>query len=469
VLMSELVAGLEPLLPPVAYLAHTLLHAAPALVAGIEFAVPALLLLHPRFGVLLALVFHQTINLMPTTYAGGFSIAMCCRLLIFLPGCSTVLQQGTLPKSSAALVGLATTFMLAIHNKLDWHGGTFLLLALFYFVSISAPPPSATLDTLPPPASWAPAKAMLVVALSVYGSYLSVGCAIALLVVWAPLSPAAFFARRSWRLPALAALVGFWYGFVHPVAGVQMMASSTMYGNVQNYGTSNHLLVPTGLLQRALAEQSASDVPSLLADFAGGYVRVERTTSSALRQLAVLGAEVTPQLPKRSRTLLAEVNASGRYFEFYAARNYYGRDHDLQACALNDRVTDADETARRQRTDDPPYVVPAYELRRALALARERAEGFSLVYTPLPAQLATPSEWKAYEGPKIEFEQPADGAAAPTCERVERTALGPLGRAACDGSEIVQLPPPSWMMRKLLLPYPIPLLDGAGDGIHCTT
>lgn len=67
VLMSELLSGLEPLFPPLAHLSDAMLHAAPALVAGIEFAVPALLLLHPRHGVLLALVFHQTINLMPAT------------------------------------------------------------------------------------------------------------------------------------------------------------------------------------------------------------------------------------------------------------------------------------------------------------------------------------------------------------------------------------------------------------------
>ena len=70
VLMSELIAGLEPLFPPVAHLSGLLLAVAPQLVAGIEFAVPALLLLQPRHGVLLALVFHQTINLMPATYAG---------------------------------------------------------------------------------------------------------------------------------------------------------------------------------------------------------------------------------------------------------------------------------------------------------------------------------------------------------------------------------------------------------------
>merc|ERR1719235_2504708 len=69
VLMSELLAGLEPVLPFVKHLSALMMQIAPELVAGIEFAVPALLLFQPRLGVLPALVFHQTINLMPSTYA----------------------------------------------------------------------------------------------------------------------------------------------------------------------------------------------------------------------------------------------------------------------------------------------------------------------------------------------------------------------------------------------------------------
>ena len=42
----------------------------PAFVAGLEFAVPTLLWLKPKIGVLVGLIFHQTINLMPVTYAG---------------------------------------------------------------------------------------------------------------------------------------------------------------------------------------------------------------------------------------------------------------------------------------------------------------------------------------------------------------------------------------------------------------
>ena len=82
VLMSELLAGLEGIVPQVKYLSDLMMFVAPELVAGIEFAVPALLLMQPRHGVLLALVFHQTINFMPSTYAGGFGIAMCARLIL---------------------------------------------------------------------------------------------------------------------------------------------------------------------------------------------------------------------------------------------------------------------------------------------------------------------------------------------------------------------------------------------------
>jgi len=44
---------------------------------------------------------------LPHRYAGGFSIAMCCRLLIFLPGCLSTLTKSRWPVSSAGLVALA--------------------------------------------------------------------------------------------------------------------------------------------------------------------------------------------------------------------------------------------------------------------------------------------------------------------------------------------------------------------------
>ena len=196
VLMSELLAGMEPMLPFVKHLSVLLLHAAPNLVAGIEFAVPTFLLLRPRWGVLLALVFHQTINFMPTTYAGGFSISMCTRLLWFLPGCSTSFQQTERPLGAAGLVALATAFMIGIHDKgLDFHGGIFLGLALFYFNAIAAPSPKAEKETMAGFASYALPKMVFITGLFVYGHYVSVALAVYLLYKWTPLELTVFLKR----------------------------------------------------------------------------------------------------------------------------------------------------------------------------------------------------------------------------------------------------------------------------------
>ena len=180
VLMSELLAGLQPYVPLPDEASAALLLASPAMVAGLEFCVPALLLLRPRWGVLLALVFHQTINLMPTTYAGGFSIAMCARLgALFMPGCFGAVaawMRGAPPRGAPAtaraarpliplflpigLVAITTGFMVAIHKQLDTAGGAYLAFATLYFIALTlpeAPPaaPSAAVASLPAHASWA--------------------------------------------------------------------------------------------------------------------------------------------------------------------------------------------------------------------------------------------------------------------------------------------------------------------------
>ena len=79
---------------------------------------------------------------------------MCCRLLIFLPGCLSTLTKSRWPVSSAGLVALATAFMYMIHQGLDFHGGLFLVLALGYFLVLTADVPVATTATMPPPATW---------------------------------------------------------------------------------------------------------------------------------------------------------------------------------------------------------------------------------------------------------------------------------------------------------------------------
>lgn len=470
VLMSELLAGLEPIVPPVALLSNFMLQAGPALVAGMEFAVPILLLLNPQLGVLLALTFHQTINLMPTTYAGGFSIAMCCRLLIFLPGCANAALSGKMWTFrlllGSSIVALATAMMHKIHNGLDCHGSLFLVNCIFYFVAISADllgeRPEEYKATMPNPVSHATAfpKMLLTVSLFVYGSYTSVGVSLLLLGMWAPLSPTTWIRRHMFGLPGFAVFLGFVYGFLFPVFGVMMMASSTMYGNVQNYGSGNHLLVPTGLLQTKLAEPVAASVaPAMLRDFAGGLVRVESTTSPTFLRHQVRGAEGTEKLPERARQLLESINASGRYFEFYAARNYFDREDDYQACAINAIAASPSTMGQREEA----YVVPMYELRRELAVARGRSEKFALTYTRLPPELGTPKGWKAYVGREVTINYDNETASCVAMQPGSSTS-------DCDEAELAEvLKPPAWWLTKLLHPYPTPLLESPGDGVHCST
>jgi hypothetical protein len=126
------------------------------------------------------------------------------------------------------------------------------------------------------------------------------------------------------------------------------------------------------------------------------------------------------------------------------------------------------------------YVVPAYELRRVLALQRQSLEPFELQYTRMPSYLGKPTEWKSFVGPAVVYmENPTSrwhnsGAVECTERHLARGSTPSLKLdngegSACDAKEIVYLPPPSWWLTKMLHPYPIPLLDGAGDGIHCTT
>ena len=46
-----------------------------------------------------------------------------------------------------------------------------------------------------------------------------------------------------------------------PIVGVMAMASSTMYGNVKQFGGGNHLVVPNGVLQEYYADPAKTKVP----------------------------------------------------------------------------------------------------------------------------------------------------------------------------------------------------------------
>lgn len=405
VLLSEILGGVftPATMPAGGFVANTLLSIAPVFVASLEFAVAGALHIRPIAGVVLALGFHQTINLMPMTYAGGFSISMCCRFVLFLPGIVT--KALTVPSDQRALVvpaaicgGLGAA-MWAIHSGVDTACVVYLTLGFLYFRGI----------------------------MSGHTPQLGGG------VKW---------------LNAVALFIGFVYAFLGPILGLQAMSSSTMYGNVKQWGGTNHLVVPTGLLQEYY---TTATYPAWAADaFGGGLLRVDSTNSSIMQQLSP--AEATYNMVPFARELLKGVGTPARYFELYSARNYMDREEDFDASALHNRGKND------LGFKDPPYVQPAYEMRRVLALARAKGEIFTLKYTKVPWS-GTPKSYMAYKGEQVVLkENSATGTR--TCT---------VGKKKCASSEIALLPPPPRWLLPLLHPYPMPLLPGDDTEVHCST
>ena len=409
--------------------AKGLMASAPAQIVAIEVIVPALMVLGSRAAVPIACLFHFTINLMPVTYAGGFSIAMCARLVIFLPG---------------SLAGGARALRRAAAEGTDVADGT------------------------------AGAALVLAVAAAAYGhahrgGFDSAGALF--------LALAAAYVRRALfhddpvEAPASASdaplrngavACGAFYGFAAPILGIMAMASSSMYGNLRQFDGAwgNHLLVPTGVLQRLAA--GADPSKSAFGDaFGGGVVRLERKgTSGSVFEELYFDADITDEQPPFARELLRDAvpGHPTRYFEFYAARNYFNRDGDHAETALHNDNGLRATAATKPAPAPAALAMPSYELRRALDLARQRGEPFSVKYAKLSSK--TPSSWRVEKVSKadaISYAFPAG-----KC----RDGNG----RACAPDELAMLPPPPTWLTFLLHPYPVPLLDdGSGDEVHCTT
>ena len=407
-LVAELSAALfGARVPASSSFARGLLASAPAQIVLIEFLVPTLLLAKHRSAVPVALAFHFLINLMPVTYAGGFSIAMCCRLVLFLPGSlRAAYDKPARPAAVKATMPLALAAVLYIYAHraaFDTAGLLFLGLGWAYLASVFEEPVEIT------------------------------GAADVKL-------------RRS------AVIVGgIGYGFLAPILGIMAMASSTMYGNVRqfDYTGGNHLLVPTGLLQKWCRDSRSMPCSG----FGGGMVRLERKgTSGKVFDELYFCADITHEQPPYARQMLAAQNFSGYYFEFYAARNYFDRAKDHSDTALHNAK--AGDVAPTAPPLPPPssIAMPAYELRRALRLARRRGEPFSVRYVPLASSL--PSAWAVERPPKKNY--------------VAYAWPSGICRGNCGGDALVHLPRPPLLLLSLLHPYPTPLL-GDGDEPHCTT
>jgi hypothetical protein len=151
------------------------------------------------------------------------------------------------------------------------------------------------------------------------------------------------------------------YGFIGPILGVQQMGASTMYGNVRNYGPSNHYLVPTAIL--------GDDVL-----YGGGLVQVIDSTSDTLdlKFGHVLSSEMFPE-----RVLRLIAMARGRSFpdNFPVQLFPYVMTSHHSAGQVKDKYAKSQEVLKKNGTF-LPYILPIATVSEALYEAVKAGEDF---------------------------------------------------------------------------------------------
>ena len=188
---------------------------------GGEVMLPLAMGYFPQLGVGLALLFHLLVVLAPApNFAGGFSVTCASRLILCLPWEAAASALNHISALAVLGAALAVAFI---------RSAAFATFALMFLVTVSA----------------------------VLASGLQKGSG----------------TESSATLTRCSAVATFAYAFVLPVLGLQHMASCSMYANLKHYGGSNHLLLPTGLLQDAFPVTFGSEL--LRVDEASGLLAAQ--------------------------------------------------------------------------------------------------------------------------------------------------------------------------------------------------
>ena len=246
----------------------------------------------------------------------------------------------------------------------------------------------------------------------------------------APLAPPADAVPAARRAAAAArALVVpcALYALVWPILGLTDLGLAGPFSSLRVHGGSNHLVVPTGLLQAAFASNAGGA-------FGGGVVRVSACTSEYI--LSVTLPDCSALLPPRARELLRAAGHSAVQHNPTVARNI--------------------DVARMLPEKFAPFTVPALELRRLLYEARARGEKFSLTYDVLPGATGG-REWRAGKG--VRTVKVSEGGGRAECRVVRGEGKGP-----CAADEIAEQPPPSGWVGKSVVFFAHPV---EGEELPC--
>ncbi|KAL1514558.1 hypothetical protein AB1Y20_003653 [Prymnesium parvum] len=235
--------------------------------------------------------------------------------------------------------------------------------------------------------------------------------------------------RGPWARLPLAALLGVtaFCAFGLQILGV-MDGVASPFSSLRLHGGSNHLLLPTSLLQPSLG---------------GDVVRVEASTSTYLNSL--YPADITSKIDPRSREMLLAVGHTARQYN-PTVRRVVGE--ELRAYM-----------PRWQPDSSSPfikYTMPAMELRRVLWEARERNESFSIEYSRLPGGQGDETWRSSSSTARVKLVENAHG------KRICKVITG-LWSSPCAEDEVALAPPLSAWQRRVMLFFPHAIEPGAAQ------
>jgi hypothetical protein len=234
-------------------------------------------------------------------------------------------------------------------------------------------------------------------------------------------------------------LLTVFYSFGSPMLGILDISSPNMFSNLKQQGGSNHLFLPTSLLQRQFnlnaAARKAADATgspdtssSWIPDvYSGGIWRVELTNSTYLR--ARFPADLTLVLTPRTVSLLRAYGHSGSIWSSAASR------------VVGTFVAPFPAPLPKFMA----YTLPAHEVRRILAEATAEAvatgEPFMLRVTMLEGDDAGEGsdEWLATGGGK-EVEVHVDSSGQQVCTIITSNSGADVPAAAAAKPDLAVTP-----------------------------
>ena len=382
----------------------------PGVTLALEFAMPALHLPDAerwpraaRAGVLATLFFHLAIGFTPPpSNVSSYGVTTVTRLFFCLPedfaaAVDDVLRRPLLRFALAAAPAAALAVVEPLHavavstvqgSGRDWHLAYYAALCVVVGRACLAPPAAK------------------------------------------PAQKTEATDRPHGRACRAQVALAFFYAFLMPIIGLQEKGGCLMFSQLRLHGGSNHLLLPTSLLQRWYYGAEPSNA------FAGGVVRINAYS------LDWIGSPFAEHMSPRTLRVIRDVAAvPGEYV--WAAKQV---------------------TARR---DVPPprkwrYTVSNLGLRRLLMTAKRQGEPLRLEYERLPGP-AGDERWRT--------QAPGDAVLLDVDGRGNVTSCLKAGEP-CDDDELALVAPPdatSAAFATMLLPQPNPIIPGMTAEMHCVT